>query len=132
VIALDTNVLVRFLVEDDEAQSAKAAKLLKRETAKGGRCFLANIVIVETVWVLHRSYRLRRPEIVDVVRRLLASGHLHFESHDLVAQALDAYAEGGGDFADYLIRANSEHAGCSGMATFDTALLKERFFQKLT
>jgi len=128
VIALDTNVLVRFLVEDDERQSAEAAALVERTISEGEAMFVSDIVLCETVWVLSVSYRVGRAEIGATLRDLLRARHLAFESTDALARALDAFVRGKGDFADYLIRERARLAGCDSVATFDRALLRESGF----
>jgi predicted nucleic-acid-binding protein len=128
VIALDTNVLVRFLVEDDERQSAEAAALVERAISVGDALFVSDIVLCETVWVLSGSYRIARAEIGATLRDLLRARHLAFESTDVLARALDAFVRGKGDFADYLIRERARVAGCDTVATFDRALLREPGF----
>jgi len=128
VIALDTNVLVRFLVEDDEVQTAHATALIKRAVENDERLFVPDIVLCETAWVLGTRYKIPRREVAAVLRRLMGTRHLAFGSADLVVRALDAFAAGKGDFADYLIREQAAAAGCTTVATFDGDLLKETGF----
>ena len=128
MIALDTNVLVRFLVEDDEAQTAKAAALIEHTIDSGDALFVADVVLCETVWVLAGSYHVSRVEITKTLRDLLRAKHLIFAASDQLARALDAFAEGRGDFADYVIREHARAADCEAVATFDRALLQERGF----
>jgi predicted nucleic-acid-binding protein len=128
VTALDTNVLVRFLVEDDKAQSARAAKLVERTVAAGRSLFVSDVVLCEVVWVLASCYRVSTSEIVGTLRRLLHAKHLAFDAPDRLAAALDAFEQGRGDFADYLIREHARSAGFDEVATFDRALLKEPGF----
>jgi predicted nucleic-acid-binding protein len=128
MLALDTNVLVRFLVEDDEAQSARAAKLVSRAIRDGEQLFVADVVLCEVVWVLRASYRFGRAEIAAVLQRLLKAAHLTFSDSDPLKRAADAFVRGKGDFADYVIREQARAAGCERVATFDRALLKEEHF----
>ncbi len=129
MIALDTNVLVRFLVEDDKAQTARAKALVRDTLERGGELFIADVVLCEVVWVLHVSYRIQRQQITETLQRLLQARHLRFRDSDLLERALAAYQTGKGDFADYLIRELATHAGCGTVATFDKALPKERGFK---
>jgi predicted nucleic-acid-binding protein len=129
VIALDTNVLVRFLVEDDVEQTARARDLLQRAIDEQTACFVPDIVLCELVWVLSSAYRISRVEIARHLGTLLRSRNLIFRSTDQIARALAAFRDGRGDFADYLIREDSRTAGCEGVATFDKALLGEEGFQ---
>jgi predicted nucleic-acid-binding protein len=128
MIALDTNVLVRFLVEDDKAQSAKVVGLVARAIAADEALFLSDVVICETVWVLVAAYRVPRAEIGATLGRLLMAAHLRFEDPDRLSRALEAFLAGKGDFADYVIREEARAAGCDRVATFDRVLLKESAF----
>jgi len=130
MIALDTNVLIRFLVEDDEAQSRRATKLIEGAVARDEQLFISDIVMCETVWVLSSAYRFSRAEIVDSLSQLLRARSVVFSSTDSIARALDAYRKERGDFADYLIREHARSAGAETVATFDGALLKGSGFSK--
>jgi len=130
MIALDTNVLVRFLVEDDEEQTRKVARLIERAQNRGEQLFIGDIVMCETVWVLSTSYEFSRPEIVRVLSGLLRARGVVFTSSDRLARALQAYASSKGDFADYLIREHADAAGAETVATFDRALLRQAGFSK--
>jgi len=125
LIALDTNVLVRFLVTDDAEQSAAAIALIERAIADDAMLYLGEIVIAETVWVLSRSYRFTRAEIAAIIHRLLAARHLVFGSSERITRALHHFETGKGDFADYLIAEDARAAGADQVATFDRALLRE-------
>lgn len=131
MIALDTNVLVRFLVEDDDAQSRKATRLIEKALKRDEALFISDIVMCEMVWVLSTSYRFSRPEIAGVLGDLLRGRGVVFDSSDALARALQAYVAGKGDFADYLIREHAQEAGADTVATFDRALLKEEGFSRL-
>jgi len=128
VIALDTNVLVRYLVKDDATQTALAAELIDRVIAADESLFVSDIVVCETVWVLRVSYRVGRSEAAALLRQLFRARHLLFRAVDQLSRALEAYAAGKGDFADYLIREHARAADCESVATFDTVLVRERGF----
>jgi predicted nucleic-acid-binding protein len=130
VIALDTNVLVRFLVEDDQVQTARATALIRRVIDADERLFVPDVVMCEVAWVLGTSYKTPRREIASILRRLVGVRHLAFASTDLLARALAAFDRGKGDFADYLIREQAKAAGCTAVATFAGALLKESGFER--
>ncbi|MCW8985768.1 MAG: type II toxin-antitoxin system VapC family toxin [Thermoanaerobaculales bacterium] len=130
MIALDTNVLVRFLVEDDEKQTQVASQLIRDAIEREQQLFISDIVMCETVWVLSSSYRFSRAEIVEALAELLRARAVVFTSTDRLARALEAFAIGKGDFADYLIREHAVAAGANTVATFDRSLLKERGFSK--
>jgi len=128
VIALDTNVLVRYLVEDDKTQSAAAAAAIDRAVAKGEELFVSDIVLCETACVLAASYKVPRTTIAGILRDLLHAKHLAFRSPDELTRALDAFTHGTGDFADYVIREHARTAECTTVLTFDRTLLTEKGF----
>jgi predicted nucleic-acid-binding protein len=128
VIALDTNVLVRILVEDDAKQTAKAAALVAGLERTQERAYVPEMVVCELCWVLATCYDFGRAEIVAAMRRLTAAKQLVFDRYDAVLRALQAYETGRGDFADYLIREVARAAGCTTVATFDRKLLHDEMF----
>jgi len=128
MIALDTNVLVRFLVEDDEEQSRRAAEVVARALADGVPILIPDVVLVETAWVLSRSYRRPRSEIAELLRRLVSSRGVVVRGVDGIHRALASYERGPGGFADFLIGEQCREMGCGRIATFDRALLGEAGF----
>ena len=128
MIALDTNVLVRFLVEDDKKQAAKASRLIETAISEGQELFVADVVLCELVWVLSRSYKVQRSVIVETLQQLLRAGHLAFRDEDVLHRAINRFAKGKGDFADYVIAFAADAEGFSQVATSDKALLKEERF----
>jgi predicted nucleic-acid-binding protein len=125
VIGLDTNVLVRFLVRDDDAQHQAAVDLLARGVAAGEQFFIAEVVLAETSWVLASRYRCSREELAAVIRQLVGAEELTFESADRVVRALHAFEQGAAGFADYLIGEHARDAGCREVYTFDQKLLRD-------
>jgi predicted nucleic-acid-binding protein len=130
MIALDTNVLVRFLVEDDRKQAVRARSLFKKAAASETPLYVCDIVFCEVVWVLDSAYGFEREEIAAVLSGLLQTRNLRFRSADQIGLALEAYRTGPGDFADYLIREQAHEAGCELVVTFDRALLNQAGFRK--
>jgi len=128
---LDTNVLVRYLTEDDENQSRRAARYISNTAARGDRCFISPVVMCEVVWVLRDAYQYSKAEVVDALDRILATVQFEVGSKDLVRRALDRYRIGSADFADYLIGMMGEHAGCEETATFDHRLRSAPGFRVL-
>lgn len=118
MIALDTNVLVRFLVQDDPLQAQLATKVIEQltEDAQG---FVSREVLIELVWVLERAYRLGRAEIAAALDGLLSATELDIEGSDEVAPALELYRNDGFGFADLMIAAAARRAGASELLTFD-------------
>jgi predicted nucleic-acid-binding protein len=108
---------VRFLIRDDEAQALRAARLI----AAGGQggSFVSVAALVETVWILERTYGFERPAIVTTLEKLLSTDEFVLEGVAHVRSALVAYAASSADFADALIGEVNRAAGCSSTATFD-------------
>ncbi|OGT99110.1 MAG: hypothetical protein A2085_04195 [Gemmatimonadetes bacterium GWC2_71_10] len=129
MIALDTNVVVRFLVADEPRQAARARALVARAASVGERLFIADVVWCETVWVLDSAYGFGRKEIGTSLRRLLGARGVVVRSFDRLGAALDAYERGRGDFADYLILEEARAEGCEAVVTFDRALLRAEGFR---
>ena len=118
MIALDTNVLVRYLVRDDEQQAESARALLESLTAErpGYAC---REVVVELVWVLERAYGVSRARIATILQELVATESLVIEASDDVARAAMRYRAGGPGFSDLMILAAADRAGARALYTFD-------------
>lgn len=115
---LDTNVLVRFLVQDDVAQ-AKAAQDLIAVFSEAKPGFICREVLVELVWVLERAYALPRGDIARALDGLMEARELVIEAADRVAIAVDRYRKGGPGFADQMIALAGQGAGSQATVTFD-------------
>lgn len=131
MIGLDTNVLVRYLTQDDAAQARRANTLLSEAAAKGDRCFIGSVVLCELAWVLRGAYDFDKATIVSVLERILATAQFAIDEKDLVRRAVDDYRTGKADFADYVIGHRGHEAGCAATATFDRRLKGNRMFQLL-
>ena len=123
MIGLDTNVLVRFIMQDDARQAAKATKLVEGLSAQMPG-FISIVSVVELVWVLTGSYGLARAQVAAALESLLRSKELVVDRADLVTQALSRYRSAGADFADALIERMAVAAGCSTTMTFDAGAVK--------
>jgi predicted nucleic-acid-binding protein len=130
MIGVDTNVLARFVVEDDSRQTERANAMFRRALAKGERIFISDVVLCELVWVLSSAYRVPRDEIAEVLANLTRAKEVEIGDADLVHRALAAFRTGKGDFADYVIRERALTAGCASVATFEKRLWVERGFEK--
>ena len=119
--ALDTNVLVRYLVGDDAAQ-AEAARALVAALTPEDPGFICREVVVELAWVLERSYGFNRVTVAAALVDLTASGSLVVEDADDVAVAAYRYRQGGVDFSDLMILAAARRAGADPLYTFDRDL----------
>jgi len=124
MIGLDTNILVRYVTQDDPAQSAKAIEVIERRLTEEIPGFVSIVAMVETVWVLDRAYGLTPQEIAAVVERMLQTDVLVIENEQEVFTAMIALKEGLGSFADCVIAALGARAGCSSTVTFDHKALR--------
>jgi predicted nucleic-acid-binding protein len=123
MIGLDTNVLVRYIMQDDAKQSALANKLIEGLT-EDSPGYISLVAIVEMVWVLESAYDLTRQQVTAALRSLLSVNVFKIDRVAVVASALRSYAEGTADVADCLIERSSALAGCRCTMTFDRAAAK--------
>ena len=124
MLGIDTNVLVRFLVRDDQTQFEKARKLLKREVSNGRRVFINQLVLLETEWVLRSRYGLAKTLMLDTISGLLDAPDIQLEDEPAVEEALFIWRDANADFADCLIGARNRRLGCRATVTFDTKASK--------
>ena len=124
MLGIDTNVLVRFLVQDDEGQFEKARKLIKREVAAGRKVFINQLVLMETEWVLRSRYAVPKSQIIETLSGLLEAINVQLEDEPVVEEALFNWKEATADFADCLIGAKNRRMGCTTTATFDSKASK--------
>ncbi len=118
MIGLDTNVLVRYLAQDDAEQSAAASHLIESLTAeKPG--LITSVVLIETAWVMEDVYGAGRDEISAIVEKLLQTGTLVVQDAEQAWSALSRYRAGAADFADYLIERTCTALGSEATYTFD-------------
>jgi predicted nucleic-acid-binding protein len=118
VTGLDTNVLVRYIVRDDAAQAARAARELERDE----RFLISSIVLCELVWVLEAGYDFPRAEIAATLEKILATAQFDVEDKDMALAALDDFLASGADFSDCLIGRRNRAAGAVQTVTFDRGL----------
>ena len=131
MIALDTNVLVRVLVEDDAAEAARARRLIAACAAGDEPCFVTTATLCELEWVLDSVYRATRADVVGAVRTLLVTAPFEVEEPALVARALELYEKGKGDLSDHLIGQVGRARGARTTYTFDRDLRKTEGFTLL-
>jgi predicted nucleic-acid-binding protein len=118
MIAIDTNVLVRFLTQDDAKQSAAATSFM-RGLSESNPGFICREVMVELVWVLERAYGCSRTEVATALEGLLSASELEIEEADDVGTAMFGYRDGGFGFADLMIVAAMRRADAIPLVTFD-------------
>ncbi len=126
---LDTNILVRYLTQDDPDQSRQANALIANALGSGQRLYLGQIVLCELVWVLRGAYDLPKSTVVATLDKLLDTAEFEIEAKDHVRRALADYSAGAGGFADYLIGHVHRSAGCEQTATFDRKLRDSPLFE---
>lgn len=124
MIGLDTNILVRYLVQDDPKQAALAEQLINSLDSNDQRGFISLVVLAELVWVLESRFDVAREQVRMIVQELLDSSDLLIESADLVRQALRACVAQRVDFADCLIERNANYHGAALTYTFDQGAAK--------
>ncbi|HZT02222.1 MAG TPA: type II toxin-antitoxin system VapC family toxin [Steroidobacteraceae bacterium] len=123
MIGLDTNVIVRYVMQDDPKQSQKASKFIESLTPEIPG-FVPLVAVVELVWVLTSCYDLTREQVAQVLDALLRAKEIVLERAEQVSQALRTFSAGGADFADCLIERTAATAGCEQTMTFDTGAAK--------
>lgn len=122
--ALDTNVLVRFLIQDDARQGAAASRLLRRAVQAGDALFVPLTVALELEWVLRSAFGFDKAGVLQTFFGLLSSFELTFAAEGAVEAALGQYADSRAEFADCLHAALAQMAGQSPLWTFDKAASK--------
>lgn len=129
--ALDTNVLVRFVTNDNPAQAALAEHLFADSHQSREHLYISTPVLCELVWVLKNGLGQTKFEVLKVLEGLTTDDLFRIEAAPHVLNALNAYREGRADFADYLIGQLAQQAGCRDTVTFDKALKGIRGFTLL-
>lgn len=119
---IDTNVLVRYLTQDDAEQARAVDTLIASTVEHGSRLRIDDIVLCELVWVLRGPYRFAPATIAFTLDKILSTALFAFEDREVLRRALDDYGAEGGDFADHLIGRRNLNAGCESTMTFDQAL----------
>jgi predicted nucleic-acid-binding protein len=119
MIGLDTNILVRLLVEDDPKQTRLAAQFIGEHCSPMAPGFIDRIALCETVWVLTSAYDYSRAAVASVVRQLIASADILLEDGKLVESALSVFERGSADLSDALMAQVNRAKGCTATATFD-------------
>jgi predicted nucleic-acid-binding protein len=124
LIGIDTNILVRYIAQDDAAQSARATRFIENECSAAAPGFVGLIVLVEVVWVSESCYGASRAEIAEIVRRLLSIRQLVVQDAEIAWKALRQFESGKADFADCVIERSANAAGCARIMTFDKQAAK--------
>ena len=132
MIGLDTNVLVRYIVQDDERQATIASRWIEANCTIDSPGWISAIVLCETVWVLSRAYGYDKATVLAVLQTILSAGELGVEHRQSALMALRDYAQGEADFSDYLIAHVNRTHGCKCTVTFDRKASGDRLFRLLS
>ena len=133
---LDTNILIRYLTQDDPIQSPKATEIIERRLSRArpgfvSPFFISLVTMAEVVWVLSSVYELPDGQIADAVERMLQADTLTIQNEQQVFTAMVSLRRGWGGFADALIAALGAWAGCESTLTFDKKALRLAGFELL-
>lgn len=116
---LDTNVLVRFLVRDDEIQAEIVYQRFKQAELNGEELFISVPVVLETIWVLESVYKVERAHLLDSIEALMQMPILKFEAQPAVHSMVTSARQSNTDLSDLLIGQSAKYAGCDAVLTFD-------------
>lgn len=119
MIGLDTNVLVRYIAQDDKAQSARATALIEKECSVATPGYVGLVVLAEVVWVSESGYGAMRKDVAEIVRRILSIRQLVVQDAEIAWKALRSFETSRADFSDCLIERTAFTAGCEKTVTFD-------------
>ena len=119
MIAFDTNVLLRLLLEDHAEQAARAREAVETARASDETILINDVVLAETMWTLARRYKATKRELMDLARGLFDSPSFAFESRDILDGALDLFETSSADFADCLIVSKNAAIGARKTLSFD-------------
>ena len=119
MIGLDTNVVIRYLVQDDKKQSAAATRFIEKSLSTDVPGYINHITLCEIVWVLQRCYDVTEQQLRDIIEGLLTTKQLIVENVEVAWKALRAYDANSADFCDALIGQANVQSGCEHTVTFD-------------
>ena len=131
MIGLDTNVIVRYLAQDDVRQAAISTRLIEGSLSAEARGFVSIVTLAEIVWVMSSNYRAARAAVADIVEGLLTAPQLAIEKADVIWRALRAFRESKADFSDAVIVELGRDAGCTKTVTFDRHAAAHQRFELL-
>jgi predicted nucleic-acid-binding protein len=116
---LDTNVLARYLLDDDRTQSALARKAIFNRLDRGQSLMICAATFLELEWLLKSRVDLKKPDVIAMLRILTEVRELVIDDDDCVIEALHSYENANADFAECVFHAIYRRRGCDGMLTFD-------------
>ena len=126
MIGIDTNVIVRYIVQDDTEQSGRANRMIEKAIANKETIKISQVTLCELVWVLERCYDVSKKEVVAVLKQLLQTRQIHVEGEQTARIALQDFERHKGiDFSDCLIAHQNIANHCSYTYTFDKKAAKQ-------
>jgi len=131
MIALDTNILVRLITQDDPRQAALAERLIQQATDEGEACFVSDVVLCELEWVLESCYEATRADLLAAIQEIVFREIFAFENSDALHWAIHLYRESKADFSDAMIGAKALAQGARATFTFDRVLSRHEGFSLL-
>ena len=129
--ALDTNVIIRFLLNDDKTQAHKVKTIFERAETTGEQYFVATPVVLETVWVLSAVYDFNRQEVLQALELLTELPILDFADFDLIREVVRLGRDTKADIPDLLIGLSGKSAGCETTLTFEKGLGRTGLFERV-
>jgi predicted nucleic-acid-binding protein len=129
--AIDTNILVRFLVNDDPVQAEQVRQLFAIGEQTGTLFFVPILVMLETIWVLESAYQVQRPDLIDALSDLLLMPIFQFEQRTAIQAALAIARTNHVDMSDILIAQTALNSGCESILTFDKKAARSDAFELL-
>jgi predicted nucleic-acid-binding protein len=130
--SLDTNILVRYIVKDDDRQSLVVAKVFEQHIRRSESLWVPVTVMLELEWVLRSRYKFPKADVIRAMSTLLDTFELEFESEGALEQALSSYEDGSADYAEYLHLALARKGGALPFLTFDQQASKAAGTRLLT
>jgi len=132
VLGIDTNILIRYIVQDDPIQSPLVSRFLKNECTEQEPCYISNIVLCEIVWVLESAYHYQREQIAETLKLILETSHFIVEEPTRIWCVLEAYQLKNMDFSDALLGETNRLYGCETTVTLDKKAAKMDTFRLLS
>lgn len=132
MIGLDTNVLVRYIAQDDVVQSPLATKYIESFIKKDEYLMVNHLVICELIWVMKKCYDSSKNVIIKVIETILSTDIFEIPNSQVIRQSLKDYKKGNADFADYVVGRINKANGCEQTITFDKKASSSDTFKLLT
>ena len=131
MIGLDTNVVIRYLMQDDNKQFHRAENVIESAIRQKKLLYINLVILCEVVWVLGYHYELKREEITQFLGMLLHAEQIEIENRQLALSAFHEYQNSQADFADCLIGLTNQSLGCTTTYTFDKKAARVEYFKQL-